>query len=152
MLNQLKDVFACLQHHDVKYVVIGGIAAVLHGVPLATFDLDLLIEPTEENAKRLLAALLEARLSTAELIRPRELLDQEITMFNDRIRIDVQIATPGLEFEEVFGRCEKMACPGQTFFVVTRHDLITSKRAAARPRDLEDVRMLEAGAEESASD
>ena len=43
MLNRLKDVFKSFQNHDVKYVIIGGIAAVLHGVPRATFDLDILI-------------------------------------------------------------------------------------------------------------
>jgi len=41
---------------NVKYLVIGGIAAVLHGVPRATFDLDILIEATSENAIRLLTA------------------------------------------------------------------------------------------------
>jgi predicted nucleotidyltransferase len=54
MLHQLRDVFESLQKHEVKYVVIGGIAAVMHGVPRATFDLDILIEATHENAQRLL--------------------------------------------------------------------------------------------------
>jgi hypothetical protein len=45
MLNRLKDVFWSFQEHNVKYLVIGGIASVLHGVPRATFDLDILIEP-----------------------------------------------------------------------------------------------------------
>jgi hypothetical protein len=48
MLNRLRDVFASFQKHQVRYVVIGGIAAVLHGVPRATFDLDILIEATPE--------------------------------------------------------------------------------------------------------
>ena len=61
MLNRYRDVFASFQQHEVKYVVIGGIAAVLHGVPRVTFDLDLLIEATPDNAGRLLAALLDAR-------------------------------------------------------------------------------------------
>jgi len=39
MLNLLKDVFASLERHKVRYLVIGGIAAVLHGVPPAIFDL-----------------------------------------------------------------------------------------------------------------
>ena len=43
MLNRLQGVFSSFQAHQVKYVVIGGIAAVLHGVPRATFDLDILI-------------------------------------------------------------------------------------------------------------
>ena len=59
MLNRLKDVFASLQNHEVRYLVIGGIAAVLYGVPRATFDLDILIEASPENARNLLAALRE---------------------------------------------------------------------------------------------
>ena len=50
MLNRLLDVFASFQKQKVKYLVIGGIAAVLHGVPRATFDLDILIEASPENA------------------------------------------------------------------------------------------------------
>ena len=80
MLNRLQDVFASLNRHDVRYVVIGGIAAVLHGVPRATFDLDLLIEPSPDNAERLVAALLEANLGTAALTSPREILANEITV------------------------------------------------------------------------
>ena len=43
MLNRLQDVFKCLKKHKVKYLVIGGIAAILYGVPRATPDLDILI-------------------------------------------------------------------------------------------------------------
>ena len=49
MLNRLKNVFASFQRHEVKYVVIGGIASVIYGVPRATFDLDILIDATPEN-------------------------------------------------------------------------------------------------------
>jgi len=62
MLDKLPTVFASFQKNDVKYLVIGGIAAVLYGVPRATFDLDILIEPTIENADKLLIALSEAGL------------------------------------------------------------------------------------------
>ncbi len=48
--------------------MIGGIASVLHGVPRATFDLDLLIEPTAANAARLLEALKAAGFGTAGMI------------------------------------------------------------------------------------
>lgn len=68
MLSRLKDVFASLNSHDVKYLVIGGTAAVLHGVPRATFDLDVLIEASSENASALLNALRSAGFGTAWLI------------------------------------------------------------------------------------
>ena len=144
MFNRLQDVFASFQKHEVKYIVIGGIAAVLYGVPRATFDLDILIEATPENAERLLSALLDARLGTAALTTAGELLANDVTIFQDRVRIDVQTSTPGLVFAEAWKRRETMTYQGQAFFVVSRHDLIASKMAAGRVKDLEDIRMLEA--------
>nr|HID12560.1 hypothetical protein [Anaerolineae bacterium] len=128
--------------------MIGGIAAVLHGVPRATFDLDILIEATPDNAHRLLDALLDANLGTATLTSADELLAHEITIFKDRVRIDVQTVTPGLRFEDAWRNRETMAYQGQTFYVVSRDDLIASKRAAGREIDLEDARLLELGPEE----
>lgn len=119
----------------------------MHGVPRATFDLEILIEASPDNARRLLDALLEAQLGTAALTTPEDLLANEITVFNDRVRIDVQTSTPGLSFEEAWQKRETMNYQGQTFYVISIQDLIVSKRAAGRPVDLEDVGMLEAQAD-----
>jgi predicted nucleotidyltransferase len=145
MLNQLKGVFSSFQKHEVKYLVIGGIASVIYGVPRATFDLDILIEATPENAQRLLNALEEANLGTATLISAGDLLAHEITVFKDYVRIDVQTSTPGLSFDKAWERKEIMAHQGQRFHVVSKEDLIASKQAAGREVDLEDVRILELG-------
>lgn len=106
MSSRVQTVFACLNSHDVRYVVIGGVAAILHGVPRATLDHDLLIEATLSNAERLLAAFLEAGLGTAALITPQALLENEITVFKDVLRMDVQTRTPGITFEESWQRRE----------------------------------------------
>lgn len=145
MLDRLRVVFESFQRHEVKYAVIGGIAAVLHGVPRATFDLDILIEATPDNAQRLLTALLEAGLGTAALTSVSEVLANEITIFRDRVRIDVQTSTPGLSFEDAWANRETMSYRGQDFFIVSRADLIAAKRAAGRSVDLEDIRLLELG-------
>jgi len=115
----------------------------LHGIPRATFDLDILIQATKENAQRLLEALDEAGLVTASLTTADELLDHEITILKDIVRIDVQTSTPGIEFEDAWEKRETMNYQGQEFFVVSKDDLIASKRAAGREIDLEDVRLLE---------
>ncbi len=143
MLDQLQSVFASFQRYEVKYLVIGGIAAVLYGVPRATFDLDILIEPSRENSQRLLDALKNAELGTASMTTAEEILATEITVFKDRIRLDVQTSTPGLVFASAWDRRVTMSYRGQQFFVVARDDLIASKRAAGRKVDLEDVRILE---------
>ena len=143
MLNRLQDVFRSFQRHDVKYVVIGGIAAILHGVPRATFDLDILIEATADNTKRLLDALLDAGLGSASLTTARDLLANEITIFKDRVRLDVQTSTPGIAFADAWQHRKTMSYQGQEFFILSKEDLIASKRAAGRKVDLEDVRLLE---------
>lgn len=143
MLDRLQAVFQSLRLNEVRYLVIGGIAAVLYGVPRATFDLDILIDPTLENAKRLLKAFREAGLGTADLIEPEDLLTQEIAIFKDRVRIDVQTSTPGISFEEAWGRRELKKVGREVAPVLSKVDLIASKRAAGRRIDLEDVEALE---------
>lgn len=143
MLNRLPGVFASFQRHQVKYLVIGGVAAVLYGVPRATFDLDILIEPSLENAQRLLDALNEAGLATASMTSTEELAENEITVFQDWIRIDVQTWTPGIDFDAAWEQRSEMEYGGQSFYVVSREDLITSKRSTGREVDLKDVRLLE---------
>jgi hypothetical protein len=143
MLNRLLDVFKSFQRHEVKYVVIGGVASVLHGVPRATFDLDILIEASVQNAERLLAALMDAGFGTATLTDAQDVTAHEITVFNDRVRIDVQTWTPGLAFSDAWSHRKVVTYQGQDFFVVSREDLIASKRATGREVDLNDVRLLE---------
>jgi tRNA nucleotidyltransferase/poly(A) polymerase len=123
--------------------VIGGIAAVLHGVPRATFDLDILIEATPDNAQRLLNALTDAKFATATLTTADDLVAHEITIFKDRVRIDVLTAVPGLQFADAWQNRIVMNYQGQEFYVASKDDVIASKRAAGRQKDLEDVKMLE---------
>ncbi len=152
MLDQLQTVFASFQKNDVRYLVIGGIAAVLYGVPRATFDLDILIEPTKENAQRLLDALNEIGFGTAQMTNAEEIVGTEITIFTDRVRLDVQTSTPGIRFEEAWRRRATMTFGGQEFEVVSLADLIKAKTAAGREVDLEDVRLLTSQEKESRSE
>ncbi len=135
--------FRFFQQNDVKYVVIGGIASVLYGVPRATFDLDILIEATSENVQRLLAAMEMAGFGSATMTNATDVLANEITVFNDRVRIDVQTSTPGISFKDAWNRRKTITYNGQKFFILSKEDLIKSKRACGRDVDMEDVRLLE---------
>lgn len=149
MLNQYLDVFRSLQQRKAKYVVIGGIAAIKHGVARNTFDLDLLIEATPANAGRILSALVAAGIDVARLATEESLLDNEITIFRDRFRVDVQTKTPGLRFETAWKNRDVVDFRGQQINFASRKDVIRSKRAAGRPKDLEDVEALLATPDDS---
>ncbi len=143
MLDRLRPLFASLNSHSVEYLVIGGVAAIAYGVPRMTLDLDLVIRPTADNAKQLLDAFIEVGFGTAALTSTEELLANEITIFKDRLRIDVQTRSPGIDFDAAWARRNTIDLEGSPVELVSLPDLIASKRAAARPRDLEDVQLLE---------
>jgi len=82
-------------------------------------------------------------MGTATLTNVDEILSNEITIFKDRVRIDVQISTPGLSFQGAWKRRKTMEYQGQSFNIVSLEDLIASKKAAGRDVDIEDVRLLE---------
>ena len=85
----------------------------------------------------------EAGLATALLTTADEVLVNENSIFTDRVRLDVQTSTPGITLAEAWTRRVTMNYKGQKLEVVSLFDLISSKRAAGRDVDLEDVRILE---------
>ena len=93
-------------------------------MPRATFDVDILIDASPTNAQKLLDALLEAGFGTASLTSADEILANEITVFKDRVRIDVQTSTPGLDSQSAWPRRVVMDFHGQSFLVVAKEDLI----------------------------
>lgn len=56
---KFREALAILARHSVDFIVVGGVAAVLNGAPISTFDLDLVHRRTPENVGRLMLALAE---------------------------------------------------------------------------------------------
>jgi hypothetical protein len=105
--------------------------------------MDILIRPTAENAKALLDALQDSGFGTAALTDAESLLAHEITIFKDKVRIDVQTRTPGIDFDEAYERRSVLSLAGNPVSVVSLDDLIASRRASGRQRYLEDALVLE---------
>ncbi len=144
MIARSKALFASLEKYEVKYVVIGGVAAILHGVPRMTGDIDLLIEATVENSKRVLAVLDNLGYATAKLVDPIGMTQVKLLMFENGIKVDVMLQIPGLDFTTAWANKLTLYAGEQPFYVLSKNDLIAAKRASARQRDLEDVDALEA--------
>lgn len=142
MFQPFRELVKSLNSRKVRYLVIGGNAVALHGVPRNTFDLDILIEPTLENAARVLDALRDVQMWTADMTTPERMLKTPITGFNDRIPLDVMSRIPGVRFETAWKNRVFRTLDGVRFPILGRRDLIRSKRASARPQDLADVLAL----------
>ena len=143
------DVFdrivAALNRHRVDFMVIGGWAVVYYGHVRMTEDLDLYIRPSEDNAKRAVAALEDAGGACPEL-RPEVFTrDNGISLGDAPVKVDILSKLPGVDFEQAWSRRQTGSFGAETVNFISREDLIRNKRAVARPKDLLDVQELEAG-------
>ncbi len=87
--------------------------------------------------------LAEVGLGTARLVGPEEVLAQEVTIFQDLLRVDVFTAIPGVTFGEAWTRRAEAQVAGTTIHLMGLDDLVASKKACGRPKDLQDVEDLE---------
>jgi hypothetical protein len=143
-------IFEALGRHGVDYVLVGGLAVQTHGHVRTTIDIDLLPSPDPRNLDRLAKALNElgarvlnpgadgARIDAAML--PRATLWQFATQHG---AVDVLHDAPGAPpYEELRRRALRIKLGQLDVAIAGLDDLISMKRASARPIDLEDIAAL----------
>jgi hypothetical protein len=139
------DMLEAMNAEHVEYVVIGGYAMALHGVPRATGDLDLFVRATPENAARTFRALQRFGAPVQALGFEEADLSQPGMVFqmgNPPRRIDLTTRIQGVTFDEVWSTREHQDVGPLRVPYIGREALLRNKRAAARPKDLADVDTL----------
>ncbi len=131
-----------LNDHSVRYVVIGAAAFPPHGFARVTLDIDIFIEPTEENAQRTHRALNAFGYDVTDLTI-EELRTKKILIRQYVVHADVHPFVAGAVFDEVWQNRISAKLGETPAFFAGLEDLIRMKRAAGRPKDLEDLRALE---------
>ena len=136
------DFLDALNVEGARYVIIGGIA-VLSLIPYRTTrDLDILIEPTLENAGKVRNAV--RRWGGFEPdFAPADFISGDVFSFGGLLRVEIHSRVPGSDWEGVWARrvCEEfLGVPTQ---FASLEDLILMKEAAARPaKDIPDLKRL----------
>jgi len=148
MNRDFEEMLLALSEAGADFMVIGAHAVAVYARPRATGDLDIWVRNTPDNAERVWKALVEFGAPLDQLTR--EDLSSDAVVFQIGVapsRIDILTTIGGVEFAEAWGRRTEIALWGVTVSVIGREDLIRSKRAAGRERDLADVAELERAAE-----
>ncbi|MCK7592927.1 hypothetical protein [Pseudomarimonas salicorniae] len=151
MSPSFQTILAALQRHGVEFAVVGGVAAVLHGAPVTTFDLDTLVRVDEKNADRLLAAFDEinaryrGHAPPLKPVREDILAGKHLLLMTDAGPLDV-LGFIGRDdrYEDLCTRFETVRLEGVDFSILGLDELIRQKRAMGREKDLIALRLLEA--------
>lgn len=148
--QSFRHILETLEAHGVEYVVVGGVAAVLQGAPVTTFDIDTLVKVDPENSRRLLDALtaLDARFREHDSLRPTAAdvaAGGHMLLLTRSGPLDVLgFIGGGKRYEDVKDRTEYLRIGGLSIRVLTLETLLDEKRALGRDKDLPVVRLLEA--------
>ena len=139
------DFLDCLLTAKARFVVVGAHALAAHGLPRATGDLDVLLEPSEQNAKAVLVALrafgapIEAHgVASGDFSKTGTVYQMGLPPR----RIDLLTSISGVSFEAVWQGRLLADVQGMTLAFIGCSELIANKLAAARPKDLLDVAAL----------
>lgn len=130
-----------LNARRVRFVVIGASAMPAHGYVRVTGDIDILIEPTRENAHRTLDALAAVGYDIADLT-VEQVLTKKILFRQYILATDIHPSAVGATFKTIWKNKKADTIEGVPVFIASLDDLIKMKRAANRPKDREDLKAL----------
>ena len=150
---QADEIFACLERHGVRYVVIGGLAAILHGSPQLTFDADICPAPDKDNLERLAAALreMDARIRSAEVPGGLQFACdaaflssiQLVNLVTRHGELDISFEPSGTGgYADLARNAASVAVSAVMVPVAALEDVIRSKEAAGRPKDQRTLPLL----------
>jgi len=136
------QVCVALNAAGAKYLVIGGVACVLHGYARATTDVDILIERTRENAERILEGLSTIGYGFARQLVPDEILERPIFVIGDDPAVDIFLVAWSVKYDDAVHRSSIVTVDGVAVPLIGLDDLIETKRTG-RPLDTADIEALE---------
>ena len=148
-----RPILGVLARHEVRFVVIGGIAASLQGSTTITNDFDICYARDQENLERLTAALKELRATLRGVREPVAFrLDARTLKAGLNFTFDTSYgpfdclgaASGSFDYEQLMGNADAMSLVGTNVSVASLDDLIRMKRAAGRNKDLIEIENLSA--------
>ena len=152
-----EEVFRQLTANRVRYLVVGGIAVNLHGVPRATMDLDLMIDTARKNIEMFVSVLKELGYKPRIQENPLDLADTEkraewrakkhmiaFSFYNPEVpyqQIDVFLENP-IDFDEADQNKEIVSVEDIKIPILSLDDLVRIKQLSNRLQDVSDVEAL----------
>src|SRR5204863_2857363 len=132
-----------LNEEGAHYLIAGAQACILHGVIRTTEDVDILIEATEENCRKVLAALSRLEDGAAKELAPQDLLENVVVKIADEVEVDVSTHAWKVSYQDAIGSALEIIIEGTKVPYLGFDSLIASKETY-REKDALDIMRLRA--------
>jgi hypothetical protein len=145
LLEEHKKILFLLIKHNVKFILIGGYAVIYHGYERTTGDMDIWLEPANENRDKFVAALKEHGTDQKglDILINMDFTKPQVMHIGDMPnKIDFLTKVQGLNFEEATRQSETLQLKNQQIPVLHFDHLIINKLLTGRTQDKADVEKL----------
>jgi hypothetical protein len=141
--KDFKELLELFNGHKVEYMIVGAYALAYHGAPRFTGDIDIFVQPSPENAQKILSALADfgfgsLNLSIEDFYNP----DSVVQLGVPPVRIDIITSITGVTWEEANKGKSRGLYGNVPVNFLGREQFITNKRATGRKKDLADIEAL----------
>jgi len=141
--RDIRDLLRLFHKHGVAFAICGGHAVAFHGYPRVTMDVDVLVTPEPENAKRIMSALQAFGFGQAGIPVDAFLKDgTAITLGVQPNQVDLLTSMSRTPTRTILSRAVPGRLAGMTVLFVSRKDLLAAKKQAGRKKDLADIEGL----------
>ncbi len=143
MYQDYLELLQCLNDNKVKYLVIGGYAVIQYAEPRYTKDIDIWVEASSLNAKKLLKALSQFGAPISNLTVEELAVPGLVYVFGVApVRVDILNRVSGGNFSKAWISKNVVTLEGIKVNFASKSDLVKMKKAAGRPQDLADIESL----------
>jgi len=125
--DDVRRVCQLLQRHEVKYVLVGASACVIHGLVRSTQDVDILVESSPENLRRVIDALSELPEGAARELTVKDLQENIVVKVADAIIVDIAKQAWTLDYAEAIHDAQTIEVEGVEIVYASLDALIKSK-------------------------
>jgi hypothetical protein len=144
MFNQdFKEFVELLIKNKAEYLIVGGYAVGVHGHPRYTGDLDIWLNPTKENASKILICINQFGFSSFGLKEDDFIKEGNIIQLGyPPLRIDLLTQIDGVTFNDCFQNKTQVEIEDLLVNFIGYNDLLKNKKESGRLRDLDDIDQL----------
>lgn len=141
--QDFREFVGLLIKHKAEYLIVGGYAVGIHGHPGYTGDLDIWLNPTQENSIKILNCVNDFGFGSFNLT-PNDFTKEGnvIQLGYPPLRIDLLTNIAGVTFDECYRNRKEIDIDGLNVFFIGYNDLIKNKKATGRHRDIDDIENL----------